>query len=138
MIVDTSALIAAYNPDEKVHAEVISLIANHDGLLVVSPLVLAELDYMIQSRFGPEPDIQAMLDIASGAFTIATLDAADIKKAVRISERYLDTPIGLTDASLVVLADHYEDDTILTTDFKHFSTVRNSKNQPFKLPLCVS
>ena len=136
MIIDTSALIALYNPDEHEHSAVSELIIDSNEQMIVSPLVLAELDYMIQTKFSPELAIQVMLDVAGGAFTIAHLDVADIKKAARISEKYLDTPIGLTDASLVVLAEHFEDDIILTTDFRHFSVLRNSKGKPFTLPLC--
>ena len=39
-------------------------------------------------------------------------------------ERYRDQGIGVTDASLVVLADQYRTRSVLTLDRRHFDTLR--------------
>jgi predicted nucleic acid-binding protein len=50
-----------------------------------------------------------------------------------VIEKYADIEIGLTDASIVVLADRYECDTILTLDERHFRVVLQLKGRPFRL-----
>ena len=57
----------------------------------------------------------------------------DLIRARAVVERYQDLPLGLADASLVVLADRYETDTILTLDERHFRVVRSLKGHPFRL-----
>ena len=52
MIVDTSALLAFFDTDEPDHAAVSGVLARASEPLVVSPYVVAELDYLVASRLG--------------------------------------------------------------------------------------
>jgi predicted nucleic acid-binding protein len=51
-----------------------------------------------------------------------------------IIARYDDQAIGVTDASLVVLADRYETTSILTLDYRHFRVVKPLAGGSFTLP----
>jgi uncharacterized protein len=42
-------------------------------------------------------------------------------------ERYRDFPLGLVDASLVVLAERYQIKQILTLDRRHFNSIKTDK-----------
>jgi len=110
-----------------------SAIAEDNGPLIVSPYVLAELDYHLLDRWGVRSELAALAELQSGAWKLAQFDAADLRMAYSIIERYRDQEIGLTDASLVVLADRYRTDRILTLDHRHFNVLRTADGAPFKL-----
>lgn len=59
----------------------------------------------------------------------------DLDLAVRLMERYADTPMDFADATLVVLSDVLGVQDILTLDRRGFSTYRTLEGRPFRLVL---
>jgi uncharacterized protein len=125
VIVDTSALLAYFNAREPDHEAVSGVIdTNDDGLLVVSPYVLAELDYLIAQRVGVDAELEVLRELSSGAWELAVVGVAELELATSIIEKYGDQKIGVADASIVVLADRYQTRTIVTLDRRHFDVLR--------------
>jgi predicted nucleic acid-binding protein len=124
MIVDTSAILAFFDRDEPDHEALAAVLSQSSEPLVVSPYVLAEVDYLIRTRLGPAAEIAALRELAGGALDLATIDSIDLARTVPIIERYADRAIGVADASNVVLADRYRTTTIATLDRRHFSVLR--------------
>ena len=124
MIVDTSALLAYFDAAEPDHPAVSRAIDNSGDFLVVSPYVLAELDYLIATRIGVDAEIAALRELSGGAWDLVDLAAGEIEQATTLIERYRDQRIGLADASNVVLADRYRTRTIVTLDRRHFGVLR--------------
>lgn len=92
--------------------------------LVVSPYVLAELDYLLATRVGAPAEVAVLSELAGGAWELPCLTAKDINIAVTLLDKYADQRIGLADASLVVLAQRYETRTIATLDRRQFTALR--------------
>ncbi len=124
MIVDTSALLAYFDASEPAHRSVTAVIEGASGPLVVSPYVVAELDYLLLTRHGTAAELAALEELAGGAWDLASFDEARLQAATQIVRAYQDVPIGVTDASLAVLADDYGTDEIVTLDRRHFSILR--------------
>lgn len=124
MIVDTSALLAFFDTDEPDHPAVSAVISDSSEPLVVSPYVVAEVDYLIATRLGVEPEAIALRELAAGAWDLAAIDAADLAKIISVTERYNDQAIGVADASNVVLAERYKTTTMATLDHRHFDVLR--------------
>lgn len=125
MIVDTSALLAYFNVREPDHDAVFAVIDdNDDGLLVVSPYVVAELDYLIAQRIGVDAELEVLRELSSGAWELAVFGVAELELATTVIEMYGDQKIGAADASIVVLADRYHTRTIATLDRRHFDVLR--------------
>ena len=124
MIVDTSAILAFFDRDEPDHEALAAVLSQSAEPLVVSPYVIAEVDYLIGSRLGVTGEIAALRELAGGAWDLATIDSIDLAKTVPIIERYADHTIGVVDASNVVLADRYRTTTVATLDRRHFSVLR--------------
>lgn len=124
MIVDTSALLAFFDADEPDHAALSAVINEATEPLVVSPYVVAEVDYLVATRFGAEAETAVLRELAGGAWDLAAIDMADINKIVSVIERYSDQAIGVADASNVVLAERYQTTTIATLDRRHFDVLR--------------
>lgn len=130
IIVDTSALIAAADASDSRHRDVVAVIEATTPPFIISPFVLAEVDYLALSRWGVERE-RALLDQVSRSFELAPFDAADLGVARRIVARYADQEIGLADASIVVLAARHRTRSVLTLDERHFRTLRTSTGKPF-------
>jgi len=124
IICDTSGLVAAYSVADRRSRVVTDLLRNEPGQLILSPFVLAELDYLIQTRAGARDELKVLADVASGVYSLAEFDRFDVAQAAAVVERYQSMNIGLTDASLVVLAAKCRTTRLLTLDERHFRAMR--------------
>lgn len=124
MIVDTSALLAFFDLDESAHHDVADVIEGTTEQLVVSPYVVAELDYLLATRRGVDAELAVLRELAGGAWELPAIRAEDLTAAAVVIGKYVDQQIGITDASLVVLAERYSTRTVLTLDRRHFAVIR--------------
>lgn len=129
-IVDTSALLAFFDASEPDHASVGQAITATRGHLVVSPYVVAELDYLVSTRHGVDAEMAVLEELTGGAWELASFGVADLKEAHSVIASYRDQAIGVADASNVVLADRYGTSTVVTLDRRHFDVLRLPTGQP--------
>lgn len=133
IIADTNGLLAAFVQSDPEHRAVVQALEGAGAPLVISPYVLAELDYLLATRVGVSAAITVMRELAGGAYVHPELDETDISASVAVVEQYRDQNIGLADASLVVLAARYRTHTILTLDHRHFDVLRQLDGGRFDL-----
>jgi uncharacterized protein len=133
IIADTSGLLAAMDPDEVHHDACRRVVEAADAPLTLSPLVLAELDYLVTRKLGLDAELAMLDDVAAGAYTLAVLEARDIAVIRSMTDRYRDLNIGATDASVALLAQRHRTLDILTLDERHFRAIRTSTGKPFRL-----
>jgi uncharacterized protein len=133
IVCDTSGLLALYDTSSPHHAAARRVIDRDSGPYLISPLVLAELDYFLLTRLGPTVELTVLREITGGAYEIASFGGGDAEEAVSVVERYSDLRIGLTDASIAVIAASHHALDILTLDERHFRVVRPLWGKSFKL-----
>lgn len=124
MIVDTSALLAFFDADEPDHQAVSATLGDATEPLVVSPYIVAELDYLVASRLGVAAELAVLRELAGGAWDLPAIAANELSQAGSVIEQYADQRIGVADASIVVLADRYRTSTVVTLDHRHFDVLR--------------
>lgn len=124
MIVDTSALLAYFDAAEPDHTAVRAVIESSVEPLVVSPYVIAELDYLVSTRVGVAAELSALRELAGGAWELPAVSADDLRRVAEVIERYAVQSIGAADASQVLLARRYATRTIATLDRRHFAVLR--------------
>lgn len=132
-IADTSGLVALFNRTEPEHEPVRRLVAEIDEPLLVSPYVVAELDYLVATRVGVDAELAVLEELTGGAYDLAHVDAAALSRASHVIGRYRDRSIGVADASIVVLADRFRTREILTLDHRHFGVLRPLSGGRFTL-----
>ncbi|MPZ28820.1 MAG: PIN domain-containing protein [Micromonosporaceae bacterium] len=123
VLVDTSALIAFYDRRSADHDVVVQAFRDTPAPLSVSPLVLAEFDFLIGKYAGEKVALAAAREIA-GTMQIEDFPASDLRAAADVMEQYADLKLGMTDASIVVIAQRCRTERILTLDHRHFTVVR--------------
>jgi predicted nucleic acid-binding protein len=133
IVLDSSGLFAALVDTEVHHERARSALEQGSPPFVLSPFVLCELDYLLTSSVGVDPELALLEDVAAGAYELASFDGGDVAAAHELIERYRDLGVGLADASIVVLAGRYGTDRVLTLDERHFRAVRAPKGRPFTL-----
>lgn len=133
ILLDTSGLYSAIDAGQPEHERVSEALRAEPAPLVLSPFVLAEVDYFILTRMTSAQEIALLDEVAAGVFDLARFEADDIARARAVIERYSDLDLGLTDASIVVLADRYGTNRVLTLDERHFRPLRTLDGKPFTL-----
>ena len=133
ILLDTSGLLAAVDASQRHHAQCAAVVAAAKGPLLLSPFVLAELDYLIATRVGPTAQADLLEEVVRGAYRLETFGAADVALAREVIARYPELRLGLADASIVVLAARHGTRDVLTLDQRHFRTVRTLDRKRFRL-----
>jgi predicted nucleic acid-binding protein len=126
LVVDTSAILASLDEAYQEHEAVAGALSSEPGPLVVSPMVTAEVDYMLYTRLGAAAARQFAADVAAEAYELPEWTASDHAAALDVINRDTDDAdyIGITDAANVILADRYRTTRLLTLDQRHFRRLR--------------
>ncbi|HEX8917761.1 MAG TPA: PIN domain-containing protein [Chloroflexota bacterium] len=133
ILLDTSGLLAAIDFNQPRHLETRAALHMAAQPRILSPFVLAELDYLLATRVGQDAELALLDEVARGAYYLDSFEGDDIRKSTLVTSRYVDLRLGLADASIVVLADRYGCNDILTLDERHFRTVLGPNRTPFRL-----
>lgn len=133
IVADTSGLLALLNRREPAHERVAAAVEAEPAPLIVSPFVVAELDYLVATRLGVDAELEVLRELAGGAYEVSSIGPADLVACADVVARYRDQDIGVADASLVVLARRYRTRSILTLDHRHFGVIRPLDGGHFKL-----
>jgi predicted nucleic acid-binding protein len=120
ILLDTSGLLAALDASQRHHREAAASLAAARPPLLLSPFVLAELDYLIASRVGAGARDSLLDEVERGAYLLEPMTGADVARAKAIIRRYADLEVSLADASVVVLAERHRVRDVLTLDERHF------------------
>lgn len=132
ILLDTSGLLAALDSAQRAHLEsAASLVAARPPRLL-SPFVLAELDYMLAARVGEAARTSLLDEVVRGVYRLGPFSADDLQAARTLIGRHADLGISLADASIAVLATRNGTQDVLTLDERHFR-VLNANGKPFRL-----
>ena len=133
ILLDTSGLLAAIDASQNKHSAAAQALRMAEPPLLLSPFVLAELDYLLATRVGASAEIALLDQVGAGAYQLEAFDGDDIAAATEILRRYSDLALGLADASVVVLASRHDIFDVLTLDERHFRALRGANGQRFRL-----
>lgn len=127
VVADTSGLIAALNRADPEHAAAADAL-DAAGQVVVSPLVLAEIDYVVSARVSRQAADRVLEQVRARAETgravLAEIDAAVLGTALAVRRSHQSLRLDLADAVNVAVADRYRTNAVLTLDRRAFRTVR--------------
>ncbi len=108
LIIGTSGYLAGTAAKHPLHDAVLKILVSARQPPVISPLVIAEIDYMVLDKAGVARELAVVDDLTSGAYELADLDIDDLRSARRLAARHHDLKIGMADAVNAVLAERYD------------------------------
>lgn len=124
IILDSGGLYAFLDTDDADHGAARAVVEADTGPFVLSPFVLAEVDYLVQRRLGVAAECALLDDVDAGVYALVSFGDDDMGQAASLVKRYADLGIGITDASVAILAARYRTVELLSTDERHFRAVR--------------
>jgi uncharacterized protein len=133
LIVDAGPLYAAAATRDMHHQRSVELLSQATRPLLVPALVLSEVAYLLGDRIGPHAELLLARSLAEGELTVEPIIDSDWERVAELVEQYQDLPLGIVDASVVVLAERLGLDTIATLDRRHFATVKPKHVSGFTL-----
>jgi len=134
ILLDTSGLLAAMFKDQNQHEACARALREAEPPRVMSPFVLAELDYLIVKYAGVGAEIKFLNEILCSAYEVSPWTVEDLISAHEVIRRYEALRIGLADASTVVLAEKHGIYDILTLDERHFRAMQpQGRRKGFRL-----
>lgn len=126
VVADTSGLLAAFDEEEEAHLDA-RAVMEHEALLI-SPLVLTELDHLVQRDFHFEDSVRVIdgliTRLQTGQYKLANLGVADLVDAHTVRATYPSLELDLADCVGVVLADKHDTNLIFTLDQGDFRAIR--------------
>jgi uncharacterized protein len=129
VVLDTGVAIALYDAADPDHARVAEWIAGIDEDLITTPLAVAEMGYLAESRGGPSGRAALWDDLEAGAYGVRWW-ADGMRDTLAIARRH--PFLGLTDSSLVALAGLLRTRRIAALD-NHFRSLTTPGGEPFVL-----
>lgn len=133
LIIDTGGLLSVLDGKQDDHDLFLEAAQSAHGPLLVSPMVLAELDHLILDRYGRQAELDAIEEIEA-AYRVEGIEDEDLARARALLTRYADLrTFDLADASCVVLAERHGYFDILTTDQRDFRAVSGRGGQYFRI-----
>lgn len=128
VVLDSSVVVALMFADDRHHDEAVRLLDHVSDDLVTTPMAAAEMDHLAATRGGRRVQEALWNDLERGVFAIRWWAGA-VRDTLRIARQRPD--VGLTDASLVALADRQRTRLVATFDQRHFRTLADRAGQPF-------
>ncbi len=133
VILATSGVYAFKDESADEHSAVRQAVESDPGPFILSPFVLAELDYLASERLGQQVERELLEDVASGAYELAEFSPDDVVTAMELIDRYADLKLGLADASVAVLAARHRTTRLLSLDERDFRPMRPLYGTAFTL-----
>lgn len=124
LICDTSGIFALYDADDAHHQATVTVVASESGPLLLPVILLAEIDYLLHLRLGPDAAFEFLEAVEQGEFTLISLTAPDIVRCRELVAQYRDLEIGLADATVAAAADRLGIPRLLTHDQRHFRAIK--------------
>lgn len=133
IVLDTSGLLAALDASQPSHKHARTVLEDDPGPYLLSPFVLAELDYLLSRRVGPDAQLALLREVTGGSYTLEPFSAEEVEIAAEVIETYRDQNLGLADASIAVLAARHDTTRVLTLDERHFRAIRPLQGGAFTI-----
>ncbi len=129
MIVDTGPLVAALDRDDQDHVRCSALLDNARGPLRVPGPVLTEVCYLLERQRGSGAEATFLRALANEELSLIPVNPTDLARMAELVTTYADLPLGAVDASVLALAERFDDLDVATLERRHFTILRPSRDR---------
>ena len=133
IVVDTGALIALIDADDRYHHDMVALFDEAGGDWVLPWSILPEVDYLLLQHVGTRAAAAFVRDLEDGAYLVEWGEDRDFLRASELCERYATLKLGLVDATVIAVAERLRAPAIATVDLRDFGAIKIAGN-PRLLP----
>ena len=125
VVADTSGIIAASDRSARESAACREIL-DQAGTVIISPLVLTEVDHLAKARFGSRARTAIIEFVIAQVRQLQIPEAGleILETARQVQRQYASLDLDLADAVNVGLAAQYRTDAVLTLDRRDFRAIR--------------
>src|SRR4051812_43862578 len=95
ILLDTSGLLAALDGSQPLHGAAARALAAAGPPRLLSPFVLAELDYVLRTRVSAQAQRALLAEVARGAYRVEPFSSGDVDVARAVMERWSSLELDL-------------------------------------------
>ena len=106
-------------------------LASRRDLVLVPVTVLPEVAYLLRTRLGEAVERRFVASLARRELAIETIQGSDLERCAELLDRHRE--LGFVDVSVVAIAERLRLASIVTTDRRHFASVRPTHRPAFDL-----
>jgi predicted nucleic acid-binding protein len=133
IVADSGAVYGLYDRRDAYHESLRTAVEEARDLIDLPAPTLGEIDYLLRVRLGNPALLRFLADIQESAFVVEPVTMADLRRCAALIAKYGDLDVGLSDASVVAVAERLGTDRILTVDQRAFRVIRSARGRPFDL-----
>lgn len=124
-LVDAGPLIALFDRSDKYHFKAYQFFEEYVGKLSTTWPVITEASHMLD--FSIKAQSNLLKWVTRGGLQILDLNHNHVDRLIELTEKFDDVPMDLADASLVVMAEEYGFEEIISidSDFYIYRDIRN-------------
>jgi predicted nucleic acid-binding protein len=125
-LVDAGPLIALFDNSDRYHKQALSFIKASQQVLVTTWPVITEVSHMLD--FSIKTQLNFLKWIHRGGLRVFELESYHLIRIIELCEMFVDVPMDIADASLIVASETKGISTIATidSDFYVYRDVRNN------------
>lgn len=133
-LLDTGPLVAYLDANDRAHEEIVHCLEPFVGRLLTTSAVITESMYFVA---GSEDGVEAIAEfVAVNRVAIRGSERPpELRAAATLMRRYGNLPMDYADATLLLLADGADVDSILTLDRRGFAAYRTPAGKALRLVL---
>lgn len=131
ILCDTGVLLSLVDQSQPQHSDYIALVSQLEKPLITTWVCLGEAMYLALHRGGWPMQKQLAKMLFLNLLTIGEIDYENYPRLFALMEKYQDRPMDLADATLVLIAEKYQENRILTldSDFLFYRILDNNNFQ---------
>ena len=124
-LIDAGPLIALFDKSDQYHEQAVSFVKNFDGWLLTTWPVVTEVSHMLS--FSTHTQMNFLKWINRGGLEVLELEHDHLMRIIELTEQFLDVPMDLADASLIVASEIKDISEIasIDSDFYVYRDIRN-------------
>jgi predicted nucleic acid-binding protein len=134
-LVDTGAVVALVNRNDRYHLQAVEWFRRFRGELLTTDAVIAETAYVLAASIAHQRAALVWFERARAAGLLRVEPVADYAALGRIMTQYANLPCDYADASLIALAERTRVTAIATVDQRDFSVYRLQGRRRFHIVL---
>lgn len=132
IIADTGLWVALVDRGDRYHVACCEFIRHNRETLITTYPVLVEVTHLLISRVGSRLTVAWLQTLHDQGVQVFQLEQTHLPRLIELMRQYIDLPMDLADASLILLAEHLGQGRIVSTDQRDFHTYRWKNRHPFQ------
>ena len=113
-ILDTGPIVALFDKSDKFNSAIYDFIKDYKGVFISTWPVISEVSFLLEYKKQTQIDFFKWLEL--GGINLIDIDCTDILLIREMMEKYSNVPMDLADASLMLISDKLELESIITLD----------------------